>query len=104
MFFKNQKVVCIDDTFGSLKQFYTALPEKDKVYVVRGMAPAVSITAGVKQDDLAVYLVGLHNPCSSTPPHRERGFRCERFRPLDEAPVEETFTEAKPAYVPIMIQ
>lgn len=78
------RVVCVDDTFPpQFLQFYTALPVKGTTYVVRGIAPAIN-TSG--EDDLAVYLEGVHNPCSSTPPHRERGFRPERFAPLDELP------------------
>jgi hypothetical protein len=87
MFINGQKVVCIDDTFEPMvAYFYTALPVKDKVYVVRGMAPAITIN---HQEDICVYLVGLQNPNSSKAPHRERGFRCERFRPLDELTEEE---------------
>lgn len=82
MFTTGQKVVCIDDKFDeAVKQFYVALPTEGVVYVVRGTSP------GVAQDgqtaEIATYLVGLRNPLSSVAPFRERGFRCERFKPLD---------------------
>lgn len=83
MFTTNQKVVCIDDNFPpQVCCHYTALPEEGKVYVVRGVAPGIGYD--MNEGELCIYLVGLQNPCSSKPPHRERGFKAERFRPLDE--------------------
>ena len=83
MFLTGQKVVCINDKFDTkVAKFYTALPKENTIYVVRGMAPGVApdgITA-----DIAVYLVGLRNPLSSMAPFRERGFKPERFQPLEE--------------------
>jgi hypothetical protein len=84
MFINGQTVVCIDDKFPPVvHRLYTALPVKDKVYVVRGMAPGIS-ASDLQSDELAVYLVGLQNPCSKAPPYREMGFKAERFRPLDQ--------------------
>lgn len=95
MFITGQKVVCIDDTFAPLaKQLYTALPVKDQVYVVRGMAPGIALNC--KDDELAVYLVGLHNPSSQKAPFREYGFKAERFRPLDELTTEEILGQTEP--------
>ena len=85
MFQPGQKVVCVDDYFHPyIRAVLTALPVKDTVYVVRGIAPGIN--PATREDDIAVYLVGLQNPCSSKPPHRERGFKPERFVPLDELP------------------
>lgn len=84
MFQINQKVVCIDATFDEVtKAFFTALPEQDKVYVIREV-----IDGGDHRHEpaVAVYLVGLQNPRSSKPPHYERGFHERRFRPLEELP------------------
>lgn len=87
MFQPNQKVVCIDDNFApAVLSLYTALPEEGKVYVVRGIASGISF--GTRQEEIAVYLIGIQNPCSNQPPYRERGFKMERFRPLDELPKE----------------
>lgn len=95
MFITGQKVVCIDGSFPlGIEKFYTALPQQDTVYVVRGMAPAVGFNL---QEELAVYLVGLHNPCSDQPPYPERGFRCERFQPLDELTEDAILALTKPA-------
>lgn len=83
MFITGQKVVCIDGNFPlGIAKFYTALPREGKVYVVRGMAPGIAITG--EEGEIAVYLIGLNNPCSNKAPFRERGFRCDRFRPLKE--------------------
>lgn len=88
MFLTGQKVVCIDDVFPDIALLlYEQLPVKDKVYVVRGMSAGVGLDC--KTDELAVYLIGLVNPKSNTPPHREFGFKCERFRPLEELTEEE---------------
>lgn len=79
------RVVCVDDVFpASVLQFFTALPFAGVTYTVRGIAPSIQIDN--KTNDIAVYLEELRNPCSSKPPHRERGFRPERFAPLEELP------------------
>ena len=85
MFLTGQKVVCVDDVFHpEIAKFYTSLPVKDTVYVVRGTT--VGISPRLEEGEICVYLVGLQNPCSSKPPYRERGFKAERFRPLEELP------------------
>lgn len=88
MFITGQKVVCIYDKFDTqIRKFYTALPVENVVYVVRGSTVGVSIRG--EEGELCVYLIGLQNPCSNVPPFRERGFKAERFRPLDELTAEE---------------
>ncbi len=83
MFTTGQKVVCIDDKFPlDILQYYVALPKEGVVYVVRGTT--VGISPDGQEGEIAVYLIGLNNPKSSKPPFRERGFKAERFRPLDE--------------------
>ena len=77
------KVVCIDDKFPlGIEKFYTALPKAGVVYVIREMSVGVSLQG--EEGEVCVLLVGIHNPRSSTPPFPERGFKAERFRPLDE--------------------
>ncbi len=77
------KVVCIDDKFPlGIEKFYTALPKAGVVYVVREMSVGISLQG--EEGEISVLLVGLHNPRSSKPPFPERGFKAERFRPLDE--------------------
>lgn len=86
MFITGQKVVCIDGSFSQeIRKFYTALPIQDQVYVVRGTTVGVSPFG--QEGEICVYLVGLINPCSSVSPYRERGFKAERFRPLDETTI-----------------
>jgi len=92
MFITGQKVVCVDDRFPlGIQKFYTALPKKDVVYVVRGTTVGVGLDG--TEGEICVYLVGLVNPCSNTPPHRERGFKAERFRPLEELDTREVEEE-----------
>ena len=92
MFITGQKVVCVDDRFPlGIQKFYTALPKKDVVYVVRGTTVGVGLDG--TEGEICVYLVGLVNPCSNTPPHRERGFKAERFRPLEELETREVEEE-----------
>jgi hypothetical protein len=98
MFLNGQKVVCIDDTFtAAAHRLYIAFPVNGKVYVVRGMAPGVALDC--RTDEVAVYLVGLVNPCSGRPPFREFCFRAERFRPLDELTERDIVGEQEPNYV-----
>jgi hypothetical protein len=39
---------------------------------------------------VCLYLIGLENPKSTTPPYPERGFNAERFRPLEDDRLKET--------------
>jgi hypothetical protein len=78
-----QKVVCIDDAFPpEVAQFYTALPKKDSVYVIRQVSLGVNHLG--EPGEVCLHLVGLNNPRSNKPPFPERGFNSERFRPLEE--------------------
>ena len=84
IFQPGQKVVCIDDVFPpSVAEFYSAFPVKGTTYTIRGIAPAMNLS---REEDIAVYLVEIFNPCSNKPPNRERGFIPERFAPLQELP------------------
>lgn len=97
MFITGQQVVCIDDTFSAwAKQHYAALPKEGTVYTVRGISPANDEKLN---DDLAVYLVGLHNPASNVAPFREWGFKPERFRPLEELSTEDIMAVTRPLEV-----
>ena len=77
------KVVCVDDKFPlGIEKFYTALPKAGVVYVIREMSVGISLQG--EEGEICVLLVGLNNPRSNKPPFPERGFKAERFRPLDE--------------------
>ena len=81
------KVLCVDDRFPTdLLIYYTCLPIKGKVYVVRDLG--IGISANGEPGEVVVYLEGMQNPCSSKPPHPERGFAQFRFREI-EPPAEE---------------
>ena len=76
------KVVCLDDRFPTdILVYYTSLPIKDRVYVVRDMG--IGIGLDNQPGEVVVYLEGLENPCSSVPPHAERGFAQYRFAELE---------------------
>jgi hypothetical protein len=78
-----QKVVCIDDKFPlGIEKFYACLPKAGVTYVIRDVSLGVNLQGA--EGEIAVTLVGLHNPKSSTPPFPERGFKAERFRPLED--------------------
>jgi len=76
------KVICVDDRFPpEILIYYTNLPLKDKVYTVRDVEVGVGLNG--EAGEIAVTLVELANPVSEVPPHRERGFKVERFRELE---------------------
>lgn len=76
------KVVCINDVFEERwKKFYRVLPVRDVVYVVRDVV--LGVNGRGEPGEVCLYLVGLNNPHSDTPPYPERGFNAERFRTLE---------------------
>ena len=76
------KVVCVDDRFPpDIISFYNALPIKDRQYTIRGIG--IGISTNGEAGEVVVYLDGLNNPCSTTPPHPERGFAQHRFREIE---------------------
>jgi hypothetical protein len=76
------KVVCVDDKFPpDISKLYDALPVKDSTYVVRDIRLGINLTL---EGDVSVLLVGLVNPKADSKANLERGFRADRFRPLDE--------------------
>jgi len=76
------KVICVDDRFPpEILIYYTNLPLKDRVYTVRDVEVGVGLNG--EAGEIAVTLVELANPVSEVPPHRERGFKVERFRELE---------------------
>jgi hypothetical protein len=102
MFTTGQKVVCVNGEFPDwIKKLYRELPVKDVVYVVRGTTVGVGYGSNGREDEgeICVYLVGLNNPTSNKPPYRERGFKWDRFRPLETTT--ETNAESQPESVPV---
>ena len=90
------KVICVDDRFPTeIILFYNHLPIKDKVYAIRGIGIGVALNG--EAGEVVVYLEGLNNPCSTTPPHPERGFAQHRFREI-EPPAEVEAEELAEAY------
>ena len=89
---EGQKVVCIDGKFPlGIEKFYTALPVEGTTYIVRSVELGVNLKG--EPGEVAVTLVGLVNPRSSTPPYPERAFKAERFRPLRDSRIEERAVE-----------
>ncbi len=90
------KVVCVDDRFPpDIIAYYNALPIKDRQYTIRGIG--IGISTNGEAGEVVVYLEGLENPCSTTPPHPERGFAQHRFREI-EPPAEVEAEELAEAY------
>ena len=90
------KVVCVDDRFPSdILAFYDSLPIKDRQYTIRGIGIGVALNG--EAGEVVVYLDGLNNPCSTTPPNPERGFAQHRFREI-EPPAEVEAEELAEAY------
>ena len=56
---------------------------------------SVGISLRGEEGEVCVLLVGLHNPRSSKAPFPERGFKAERFRPLEELTEEEAVKETE---------
>ena len=82
MFLPGQKVVCVNAVFPEgIKKFYWKLPVHGVTYTVRDLLPGID--ANGEPGELCVYLVELLNPFSDKPPYPERGFKAERFRPLE---------------------
>ena len=76
------KVVCVDDKFPpDISKLYDALPVKDTTYVVRDIRLGINLTM---EGDVSVLLIGLVNPKADSKANLERGFRADRFRPLEE--------------------
>jgi hypothetical protein len=76
------KVVCVDDKFPpDIGKLYDALPVKDSTYVVRDIRLGINLTL---EGDVSVLLIGLINPKADSKAGLERGFRADRFRPLQE--------------------
>ena len=84
------KVVCVDDKFPpDIGKLYDALPVKDSTYVVRDIRLGINLTL---EGDVSVLLIGLVNPKADSKSALERGFRADRFRPLQELREESTAT------------
>jgi hypothetical protein len=76
------KVVCVDDKFPpDISKLYDALPVKDSTYVVRDIRLGINLTL---EGDVSVLLIGVVNPKADSKAGLERGFRADRFRPLEE--------------------
>jgi hypothetical protein len=86
------KVVCVDDKFPpDIGKLYDALPVKDTTYVVRDIRLGINLTL---EGDVSVLLVGLVNPKADSKAGLERGFRADRFRPLQDLREKQTATNA----------
>jgi hypothetical protein len=80
MFLPGQKVVCVDDRFPlGIEKLYTSLPREGETYTIRDIVPGCDFNA--EPGEVAVYLIELHNPANKL--GIERGFKAERFAPLD---------------------
>lgn len=98
MFTKGQKVVCVDGSFTpEAALFFTRLPEKDKVYTIRGVylgrrnamnVPGVPAERDVEVGVLLEELRNPRDPRLKAGLEGEPGFNAERFAPLATLPPE----------------
>ncbi|HEV3409423.1 MAG TPA: hypothetical protein VG095_03960 [Chthoniobacterales bacterium] len=99
MFLPNQKVVCVDGRFPvGIEKFYGELPKEGSTYTIRDIVPGVGLTG--EEGEVAVYLCEIKSPLNT---HGiERGFRAERFAPLQTTTeaVEEEIEVGAPQLVP----
>jgi hypothetical protein len=99
MFLPGQKVVCVNDVFpDGIKKFYWKLPVKGVTYTVRDLIPGIDPSG--EPGEMCMYLIELINPCSDKPPYPERGFKAERFRPLETDTEAESTTDDMTEEVP----
>ncbi len=99
MYLPGQKVICVDDVFSEgIQKYYWKLPVKGVAYTVRDLIPGIDPSG--EPGEMCVYLVELINPCSDRPPYPERGFKAERFRPLQADTETESATDNVPEYIP----
>lgn len=97
MFLPNQKVVCVDGRFPlGIEKLYGELPKEGSTYTIRDIVPGVGLTGD--EGEVAVYLIEIKAPLNA---HGiERGFRAERFAPLET--VEEEAEEELPMEMPML--
>ncbi len=102
MYLPGQKVVCVDDVFPSgIQKYYWKLPVKGVTYTVRDLIPGIDPSG--EPGEMCVYLTELINPCSDMPPYPERGFKAERFRPLETDTETESETDDITEEAPVFI-
>ena len=82
MFLPNQKVVCVDGRFPvGIEKLYDELPKEGSTYTIRDIVPGIGLTGD--EGEIAVYLCEIRGRLN---PHGiERGFRADRFAPLQRA-------------------
>jgi hypothetical protein len=99
MFLPNQKVVCVDGHFPlGIEKLYSELPKEGVTYTIRDIVPGVGLTG--EEGEIAVYLCEIKGPLNA---HGiERGFRAERFAPLQrvDEEAEEEIEIGLPGLVP----
>lgn len=99
MFLPNQKVVCVDGRFPlGIEKLYSELPKEGVTYTIRDIVPGVGLTG--EEGETAVYLCEITGPLNA---HGiERGFRADRFAPLqtDEEEAREEISFPIPEFAP----
>ncbi len=97
MFLPNQKVVCVDGRFPlGIEKLYGELPKEGSTYTIRDIVPGVGLTG--EEGEVAGYLIEIKGPLNA---HGiERGFRAERFAPLET--IDEEAEEELPMEMPAL--
>jgi hypothetical protein len=89
---KGQKVVCVDDKVEpAIRSLYTQWIRKGTTYVIRDVMLAQNKKG--EWGEVGLLLQGLVNPTQTIPPHQERSFNSERFRPIEDRTLTESVEE-----------
>jgi len=95
---KGQKVVCVDDKVEpEIRRLYDKWISKGATYVIRDVMLAQNRKA--EWGEVGLLLQGIVNPTQSIPPHQERSFNSERFRPIEDKTITESLEQEQVAEI-----
>jgi hypothetical protein len=87
---KGQKVLCIDDKVEpEIRRLFDKWISKGTIYVIRDVMLAQNRKG--EWGEVGLLLQGVVNPTQSIPPFQERSFNSERFRPVEDKAITESF-------------
>ena len=89
---KGQKVLCVDDKVEpEIRKLYDRWISKGTIYVIRDVMLAQNRKGA--WGEVGLLLQGIVNPTQSIPPHQERSFNSERFRPIEDKSLTESLEQ-----------
>ena len=95
---KGQKVVCVDDAVEpEIRRLYDKWISKGTTYVIRDVMLAQNRKG--EWGEVGHHQQGIVNPTQTVPPFQERSFNSERFRPIEDKTITESFEEEQYAEI-----